>query len=104
MPQIQPPPLNDSSSQSSCQSNANSNTLAAPHRWLNAREAALFLGIKPRTVLLWARQGRIPAVALAGTQRRLWRFSLAALEAFIANGSPVISSRQPSVLVNERSI
>jgi excisionase family DNA binding protein len=77
---------------------------AAKHRtWLTAAEAAQYLNVKVRTILLWVRQGRVKAYALTGTQRRVWRFLYADLEAMVTP-KPVVSSAQPSVLVNERSI
>jgi excisionase family DNA binding protein len=72
--------------------------------WLTAAEAAQYLNVKVRTMLLWARQGRVKAYALSGTQRRVWRFLHADLEAIVTPKKPVVSSAQPSVLVNERSI
>lgn len=42
--------------------------------WLTANEAAQYLKVKPRTVLKWAKQGRIPAHALSGCKRITWRF------------------------------
>lgn len=42
--------------------------------WLTANEAAQYLKVKPRTVLKWAKEGRIPAHALSGSQRVTWRF------------------------------
>lgn len=30
-------------------------------RFMNTRDVAFYLGIKPRTAALWARQGRLPA-------------------------------------------
>ena len=99
-PQIQPSHPDHSFPQSSAQPTFN----APYHRWLTAADAAHYLGIKPRTLLLWARQGRIPACALTGTKRHAWRFSLSDLEAFLSHNPPVVSSPQPSVLANERSI
>lgn len=78
---------------------------AAEHQtWLTAAEAAQYLNVKARTILLWARQGRVKAYPLSGTQRRVWRFLHADLEAMVTQKKPVVSSAQPSVLVNERSI
>ena len=78
---------------------------AAEHRtWLTATEAAQYLHVKARTILLWARQGKVKAYALSGTQRRVWRFLHADLEALVTQKKPVVSSAQPSVLANERSI
>ena len=42
--------------------------------WLTASEAAAYLKVKPRSLLLWVRQGKIKAYALSGTKRRIWRF------------------------------
>ena len=42
--------------------------------WLTAIEAALHVKVKPRTLLQWARERKIPAHPLSGTQRRVWRF------------------------------
>src|ERR1700686_3399390 len=72
--------------------------------WLTAREASQYLNVKVRTILLWARQGRVKAYALTGTQRRVWRFLHADLAAMVTTKKLVVSSAQPSVLVNERSI
>jgi excisionase family DNA binding protein len=72
--------------------------------WLTAAEAAEYLDFKVRTILLWARQGRVKAYALTGTQRRVWRFLQADLDAMATQKKPMVSSAQPSVLVNERSI
>jgi excisionase family DNA binding protein len=72
--------------------------------WLTAAEAAQYLDVKVRTILLWARQGRVKAYALTGAQRRVWRFLHPDLEAMVTPKKPVVSSAQPSVLVNERSI
>jgi excisionase family DNA binding protein len=43
-------------------------------QWLTANEAAAYLRIEPRTILLWARTGKIKAYQLSGTQRVTWRF------------------------------
>jgi excisionase family DNA binding protein len=72
--------------------------------WLTAREAAQYLNVKVRTILLWARQGRVKAYALTGTQRRVWRFRHADLDALVTQKKPVVSSAQPSVLANERRL
>jgi len=73
-----------------------------PSTWLTATEAAEYLNFKVRTILLWARQGRVKAYAVTGTQRRVWRFLHADLDAIVAQKKPVVSSPQPSVLAKER--
>ena len=42
--------------------------------WMTTSEAAEYLRVKPRSLLLWVRQGKLPAYALSGTRRRVWRF------------------------------
>jgi excisionase family DNA binding protein len=42
--------------------------------WLTANEAALYLKVQPRTVLKWAKEGRVPAHPLSGSKRVTWRF------------------------------
>jgi excisionase family DNA binding protein len=49
--------------------------------WLTANEAAAYLRVKPRTILKWAKEGRIPAHALSGTSRVTWRFLRSELDA-----------------------
>jgi excisionase family DNA binding protein len=69
--------------------------------WLTVSEAAQHLKIKPRTLLLWVRQGRVRAFALSGTKRRVWRFRQADLDAALLE-SPVLPSSTPSVRPAER--
>jgi excisionase family DNA binding protein len=52
--------------------------------WLTATEAANYLKVKPRTILKWAKQGRIPAHRLSGAQRITWRFLKTELDAMLA--------------------
>jgi excisionase family DNA binding protein len=74
-------------------------TVTTPNSdWLTAEEAAKYLRIKPRTLLLWARQGKVKAFALSGTRRHLWRFRLEDLDTALLE-SPVLPSTAPSVLV-----
>ena len=76
-----------------------------PHStWLTAAEAAQYLKIKTRTILFWARSGKIKAYSLSGTKRCVWRFLLSDLDDILIHSRPVVSSAQPSVLENERSI
>jgi excisionase family DNA binding protein len=41
---------------------------------MNAREAAQYLRVAHRTILEWAKAGRIPAHRLSGSARITWRF------------------------------
>lgn len=69
--------------------------------WLTAGEAAAYLKVKKRTLLLWVRSGRIPGYALAGTKRRVWRFRREDLDAAVLSRS-IVNSALPTVLSNER--
>jgi excisionase family DNA binding protein len=69
--------------------------------WLTAAEAARYLKVKARTLLLWVRQGKVKAFALSGTQRRVWRFRQMDLDAALLEG-PVLPSKTPSVRPDER--
>lgn len=60
--------------------------------WLTANEAAEYLKLKPRTLLLWVRQGKIKGFRLSGTRRHVWRFRTADLD------NVLLQSAVPSVL------
>jgi excisionase family DNA binding protein len=70
--------------------------------WLTGSEAAVYLRVKPRTLLLWVRQGKLQAYALSGTKRRIWRFRKEDLDSALLS-SPVIPSKAPTVLSERRS-
>jgi excisionase family DNA binding protein len=55
--------------------------------WLTTAEAAAYLKVQPRTLSLWARQGKVPAHPLSGVQRRVWRFLRAELDAMLGLSS-----------------
>jgi len=59
--------------------------------WLNTEEASAYLRVKPRTLLLWVRRGQVPAYALSGTKRRVWRFRREDLDSSVL-ARPVVSS------------
>jgi excisionase family DNA binding protein len=81
-------------------SNSNLHQSAASG-WLTAAEAAAYLKVKPRSLLLWVRQGKIPAYALAGLKRRVWRFRREDLDARLL-ASSVYNSAPPAVLTENR--
>jgi excisionase family DNA binding protein len=68
--------------------------------WLTASEAAAYLKVKPRSLLLWVRQGKVQAYALSGTKRRIWRFRKEDLDSALL-ASPVIPSK-PLTVLSER--
>lgn len=57
--------------------------------WLTTNEAAQYLKIKPRTLLQWARENKVPAHPLSGIQRRVWRFLMPELDAMLGLSSAV---------------
>ncbi|MGO9086775.1 MAG: helix-turn-helix domain-containing protein [Candidatus Sulfotelmatobacter sp.] len=66
--------------------------------WLTASEAAQYLKVKERTLLLWVRQGKLQAFALSGVKRHVWRFRKQDLDAALLE-SPVL----PSIPLSVRS-
>ena len=70
--------------------------------WLTAEEAAKYLKVKTRTLLLWVRQGNLLGYALSGTKRRIWRFRKEDLDSALF-ASPVIPSKPPTVLSERRT-
>ena len=84
---------------------ANSTIAAdASTEWLTAAEAARYLKIRARTLLLWARQGKVKGYVLSGTQRHVWRFRREDLDAafFQPAGRDVLHSALSSVRSAEK--
>jgi excisionase family DNA binding protein len=71
--------------------------------WLTAGEAAEYLKVKKRSLLLWVRQGKVKAYALCGTKRRIWRFRKGDLDAALIP-SAVVPSASPAVLNGRRVV
>jgi excisionase family DNA binding protein len=53
-------------------------------QWLTSNEAAAYLNVKPRTIMKWAKEGRIPAHSLSGSKRVTWRFLKSELDAMLS--------------------
>jgi excisionase family DNA binding protein len=70
--------------------------------WLTATEAAAYLKVKPRSLLLWVRQRKIKAYALSGTKRHIWRFRKEDLDAALS-ALPVVPSGSLTVLSERRN-
>jgi excisionase family DNA binding protein len=64
--------------------------------WLTAAEAAAYLRVKTRTLLEWARQGKIKGYQLSGVKRHVWRFRRDDLDTALL-GSPVLGFVPASV-------
>jgi excisionase family DNA binding protein len=75
--------------------------MTAHSEWLTAEEAAKYLKVKTRTLLLWVRRGKVKGFALSGTKRRVWRFRQHDLDAALLE-FPVLPSLSPSVCPAER--
>ena len=52
--------------------------------WLTSAEAARYLKIDRRTLLHYARQGKVRAYILSGKQRHVWRFKTSDLDAMLS--------------------
>jgi excisionase family DNA binding protein len=55
--------------------------------WLTSGEAAQYLKVKQRTLLQWAREGKVPGHKLTGVQRCVWRFLRPELDAILCPSS-----------------
>lgn len=71
--------------------------------WLTAAEAAVYLKVKTRSLLLWVRQGKVQAYALSGTKRRIWRFRREDLDAALLQ-RPVIEFESSLPVRSERMV
>src|SRR6516165_5279571 len=72
--------------------------------WMTATEAALYLRIKRRELLRQVRNGNIPAYALSGTKRRVYRFRREDLDSALLS-RPVVccdSSREESLMTRQK--
>ena len=57
--------------------------------WLTAREAAAYLKIRPRTIVAWAKEGKVQGYRLSGCKRITWRFRREELDAMLSGPSAV---------------
>src|SRR4051812_21942530 len=60
--------------------------------WLTATEAAAYLKVEARTLLMWARQGTVKGYVLSGTLRQTWRFLHADLDATLT--APSVATKR----------
>jgi excisionase family DNA binding protein len=72
--------------------------------WMTATEAATYLKVKPRSLLLWVRQKKVPAYALSGIKRRVWRFRREDLDATLISRRVLSSVPSSSVRSEERRV
>ena len=55
--------------------------------WLTTQEAAAYLKVRTRTLLMWVRRGQIHGYQLSGTKRHVWRFRREDLDAALGLSS-----------------
>ena len=72
--------------------------------WLTTEEAAQYLKVKPRSLLLWTRQGKIKGHVLSGTKRRIWRFRREDLDSTLLSKPVLSSGPSSSVRSEERGV
>ena len=68
--------------------------------WLTTEEAARYMKVRPRTLLVWARSGVIIGHSI-GTRRKVWRFLREELDKVLLNAVP---SHRLTAASNERPI
>jgi excisionase family DNA binding protein len=61
---------------------------------LTSDEAASYLKIEPRTLVQWARSGKVKAHALSGTRRITWRFRTLDLDDMMLTPSVALESKR----------
>ena len=67
---------------------------ALQSEWLTASEAAFYLKVRTRTVLLWVRQGKLKGYALSGDKRHVWRFRVVDLDGMMEAPSVALRNRR----------
>jgi excisionase family DNA binding protein len=67
-----------------------------PVVWLTAAEAAQYLRVSPRTIVEWARAGKIRGHVLSGLQRHTWRFRTIDLDATMESPAVLQTERRPN--------
>jgi excisionase family DNA binding protein len=66
-------------------------TTTTNSEWMTTAEAAGYLRVEPRTLALWARQGKVKGRVLSGTQRITWRFLRSDLDAKLTEPSVALT-------------
>jgi len=67
---------------------------SATKKWLTTTEAAEYLSIEPRTLSLWARQGKVKSYLLSGTLRQTRRFLVSDLDDMLTTPSVAPMNRR----------
>jgi excisionase family DNA binding protein len=61
--------------------------------WLTAEEAAEYLKVKRRTLLLWTRQGKVKGHPLSGIKRHRWRYLYPDLDDILTGPSVALHTK-----------
>lgn len=56
--------------------------------WLTSHEAAAYLKVNARTLVEWARAGKVPGHRLSGARRHTWRLLQSELDAMLTADTP----------------
>ena len=74
--------------------------------WLTPAEGAAYLRVNTRTLLSWARLGKVRGHTLSGTKRHVWRFRRSDLDLALRStdtaNEGVVDYARPSVLSERR--
>jgi excisionase family DNA binding protein len=73
---------------------SNAEITAPESPWHTAGEAASYLKIERKTLLLWVRQGKLKGYPLSGTERVTWRFLRDDLDAMLLSPSVASANRR----------
>ena len=63
-------------------------------QWLTATEAAAYLKVRPRTIVQWAKDGKVRGHRLSGCKRITWRFRREELDAMLCVPSADSAERE----------
>ena len=74
--------------------------------WMTAAEAAEYLRVSARTLLVWVRAGHVKGYPLHGIKRRVWRFRREDLDAVMGFTSQnvIASPASSGVLQSEEGL
>ncbi len=64
--------------------------------WMTTEEAAAYLKVPRKTLLVWVRRGQVRGFQLSGTQRHVWRFRQEDLDAALLSASTMVALQTSS--------
>lgn len=66
--------------------------------WMTSAEAAAYLKVPSKTLLVWARRGQVRGYQLSGTLRHVWRFRQEDLDASLS-----VTAAFPATVLQSRA-